>query len=106
MSKNFWAAGTVLWLAACGVRGGEGPLSPEEKKQQARRCILQSLPRPEGSQEWEVSGYVLVGAYVSCQGQPGDATSSDFRAVVEGMAHPVEGDRSKVRLVVPAGDSP
>ena len=116
ISKNVWIAGGIIWLGACGgnggggaVDGGDGKKDPptiEQRREQMRACIRQRLPGPDDTQEWEVSGYALVDAYVKCQEKPADATAADFRAVVREMARPVEGEPSRVRLIAPSRGSP
>jgi hypothetical protein len=112
MSKNVWTVGAFLWLLACSedgtvARGGkEESLTPEQKRLQAQSCIVQRLPHPEGALEWEISGYVLVDAYVKCQKQFDNAAAADFRTVIQGLAHHVEGDHSRVRVTVPSRELP
>lgn len=115
MSKSIWVVAGWGWLVACTVPGGNGhggdggpsPANPEERRQQERACIRQRLPpRADTASEWEVSGYVLVDAYMKCKETPAEASAEDFTAVVQGLATGLQGDASRVRIIAPSGGSP
>ncbi|HEX5746432.1 MAG TPA: hypothetical protein VFZ09_09310 [Archangium sp.] len=106
MSKSIWVVVGWGWLVACTEPGGNGN-GVDARRQQERACILQRLP-PQGdtASGWEVSGYVLVDAYVKCKETPSEASAEDFSAVVQGLATGVQGDASRVRIIAPSGGSP
>ncbi|MFE8597230.1 hypothetical protein [Archangium violaceum] len=113
MLKSIWVVVGWGWLVACTGPGGNGgdagmPLpNPEQRREQERACIRQRLPpRAATASEWEVSGYVLVDAYMKCKETPAEASAEDFTAVVQGLATGVQGDASRVRIIAPSGGSP
>lgn len=110
MKPRVWVlAGLVGWTAcACSGEDPDEPgQTPEQRKQRLQACIVTRVPPPAGSAgtAWSVSGYALVSAYRACQAKEEDATSGDFRAVLQGLAEPEE-DPSRVRLTRPGGSTP
>ncbi|HYO74399.1 MAG TPA: hypothetical protein VEU33_50825 [Archangium sp.] len=108
MSKNIWVVACWGWLVACPGPGGNGNGGDTDlRREQERACILQRLPpRADAASEWEVSGYVLVDAYVKCKETSAEASAGDFTAVVQGLATGVQGDASRVRIIAPSRGSP
>jgi hypothetical protein len=78
---------------------------PERQKKELQSCVLQELPPPaDASAEWTVSGYVLVEAYTKCRAS--SSTAADFRAILQDLARPFEGDVSRMRILASRGDVP
>jgi hypothetical protein len=78
-----------------------------QQKRELQACVLRELPPPgDSSGEWTVSGYVLVTAYRKCKTTPGEATSADFRAMVQDLVRPLEEDPSLLWILAAPGDLP
>ena len=109
MPRSVWAVVGVMWLAGCPGNGGgsDGGTVPSRQKKELQACVLRELPPPaDASTEWTVSGYVLVEAYVKCKEASGAAAPADFRAMMEDLARPLEGDASRLRMLVSPGVVP
>ena len=105
MPRRVWVV--VGWLGLAGCPSNGGGTDPSLQAKELRTCVLRELPPPgDASAEWTVSGYVLVEAYVKCKEATGAGTSADFRTLVRDLARPLEGDASRLRILVSPGEVP
>ncbi|WP_342380712.1 hypothetical protein NVS55_13765 [Myxococcus stipitatus] len=109
MTRWAWVLMGLVGCMACAGCGKESNSQemPEQRKQRLQECIVAKVPPPTGASQtsWTTSAYAVVGAYRSCNSLPGEATSADFREVMQGFAT-LDEDPTRVKLTRPGQSAP